>query len=94
MDTVNEAKSQHSKPSEVETESVEPELTESETMEPDTSETEAPETETTADKVETTVNESKQQKLRRNDDSNYHPNDKRVNYKLTETNPHAAALNH
>ena len=57
MDTVNEAKSQHSKPSEVETESVEPELTESETMEPDTLETEAPEAETTADKVETTVNE-------------------------------------
>ena len=57
MDTVNEAKSQHSKPSEVETESVEPELTESETMEPDTLETEALEAETTADKVETTVNE-------------------------------------
>ena len=57
MDTVNEAKSQHSKPTEVETESVEPELTESETMEPDTLETEAPEAETTADKVETTVNE-------------------------------------
>ena len=56
MDTVNEAKSQHSKPSEVETESVEPELTESETMEPDTLETEAPEAETTAHKVETSVN--------------------------------------
>ena len=57
MDTVNEAKLQHSMPSEVDTESVEPELAESETMEPDTLETEALEAETTADKVETTVNE-------------------------------------
>ena len=57
MDTVNEAKSQHSKPSEVETESVEPELTESEAMEPDTLETETPEVETAANEVETTVNE-------------------------------------
>ena len=37
---------------------------------------------------------SKQQKLKRHDASNYYPNDKRVNYKLTETNPHTAALNY
>ena len=57
MDTVNEAKSQHSMPSEVDTELVEPELTESEAMEPDTLETETPEVETAANEVETTVNE-------------------------------------
>ena len=57
MDTVNEAKSQHSMPSEVDTELVEPELTESEAMEPDTLETETPEVETATNEVETTVNE-------------------------------------
>ena len=57
MDTVNEAKLQHSMPSEVDTELVEPELTESEAMEPDTLETETPEVETAANEVETTVNE-------------------------------------
>ena len=57
MDTVNEAKLQHSMPSEVDTELVEPELTESEAMEPDTLETKTPEVETAANEVETTVNE-------------------------------------
>ena len=57
MDTVNEAKLQHSIPSEVDTELVEPELTESEAMEPDTLETKTPEVETAANEVETTVNE-------------------------------------
>ena len=57
MDTVNEAKLQHSMPSEMDTELVEPELTESEAMEPDTLETETPEVETAANEVETTVNE-------------------------------------
>lgn len=94
MDTVNEAKSQHSMPSEVDTELVEPELTESEAMEPDTLETETPEVETAANEVETTVNEIEATETERHDASNYYPNDKRVNYKLTETNPHAAALNY
>ena len=57
MDTVNEAKLQHSMPSEMDTELVEPELTESEAMEPDTLETKTPEVETAANEVETTVNE-------------------------------------
>ena len=57
METVNEAKLQHSMPSEVDTELVEPELTESEAMEPDTLETETPEVETATNEVETTVNE-------------------------------------
>lgn len=57
MDTVNEAKLQHSMPSEMDTELVEPELTESEAMEADTLETKTPEVETAANEVETTVNE-------------------------------------
>lgn len=94
MDTVNEAKLQHSMPSEMDTELVEPELTESEAMEPDTLETKHRKWKRLQMKSKRLLMRSKQQKLKRHDNSNYYPNDKRVNYKLTETNPHAAALNY
>lgn len=94
MDTVNEAKSQHSMPSEVDTELVEPELTGRKPWNRIPWRPKHRKWKRLQMKSKRLLMRSKQQKLKRHDDSNYHPNDKRVNYKLTETNPHTAALNY